>query len=185
MAETVPEDKPTYSGSTCNTDHFNTQHQIHFYSDLIISYFSPKREDDQPGDHEDHREEDKDGVTGMCPSCVIKHLPRLTEGERPGFSVLFCFYFILQTTHIFTEVLYMGLRPLQKTVEPLWNLSEWFLVFRHLYHFISLHFHFVLWVYKLLHSMVIILIIYLLMVAQCSHKLHLHVGHIHSSVELL
>lgn len=101
MAETVPEDKCTHSGSTCNTAHFSTQHQIHLYSDLIISYFSPKWEDDQPGDHEDHREENEDGVTSPCPSCVVKHLPQLTEGERPGF-------FFTQTTSLLTSQMFLA-----------------------------------------------------------------------------
>lgn len=49
---------------------------------LSSSYSSPEREDDQPGDHEDHGKEDEDDVTGTCPSSVIKHLPRLTKEQR-------------------------------------------------------------------------------------------------------
>lgn len=81
-AETVPEDKPRYSGSTCNTPALTHTSPGSLYVDWSGSYFSPEREDDQPGEHEGHREEDKDGVTGARPASVIKHLPRLTETER-------------------------------------------------------------------------------------------------------
>lgn len=74
-----PATRPALTHSPPNTPLFRFIRSLFISSSHSYSSFLPEGEDDQPGDHEDHREEDEDGVTGTRPSGVIKHLPQLTE----------------------------------------------------------------------------------------------------------